>query len=73
MAKRNVSYTCKITYTEGYEKRLTQALVDIYYNHLHGIGSTPKSSSNENTSNEYRLKKNSFIQNKKDEINTINL
>lgn len=52
MAKRNVSYTCKITYTEGYEKRLTQALVDIYYNHLHGIGLTPSSRSNENSSND---------------------
>lgn len=31
MAKSKEEYTCKATFTEGCEKRLTEALVDIYY------------------------------------------
>lgn len=38
MAKREKpNYTCTVTYTEGCEKRLTEALVDIYYNRQKGI------------------------------------
>ncbi|MDE5758700.1 MAG: hypothetical protein K2H85_08835 [Allobaculum sp.] len=35
--KREKNYTCTVTYTEGCEKRLTEALVDVYYNRLAGI------------------------------------
>ena len=42
MAKKENTYTCTVEYTEGCEKRLTQALVDIYYNRLHGIGKQPE-------------------------------
>lgn len=31
MAKNKEEFTCKATYTEGCEKRLTEALVNIYY------------------------------------------
>lgn len=32
MAKRKeVEYTCTATYTEGCEKRLTEAMTDLYY------------------------------------------
>lgn len=35
--KEKPRYECKVTYTEGCEKRLTQALVDIWYNRRKGI------------------------------------
>lgn len=41
-AKKKNKYTCTVTYTEGCEKRLTEALVDVYYNRLNGITPTPK-------------------------------
>ncbi len=31
MAKQEKEYTCTAEYTEGCEQRLTEALVDIYY------------------------------------------
>lgn len=31
MAKKEKEYTCTVEYTEGFEKRLTEALMDIYY------------------------------------------
>jgi hypothetical protein len=31
MAKQEKEYTCTVEYTEGCERRLTEALVDIYY------------------------------------------
>ncbi len=32
MAKRNnIEYTCTVTFTEGWEKRVTEAFVDLYY------------------------------------------
>lgn len=31
MAKQQKEYTCTVEYTEGCEQRLTEALVDIYY------------------------------------------
>ena len=40
--KREKNYTCTVTYTEGCEKRLTEALVDVYYNRLNGITPPPK-------------------------------
>lgn len=40
MAARKIrEYTCTAIYTEGCEQRLTQALVDIYYNRINGISS----------------------------------
>lgn len=41
-AKKKKKYTCTVTYTEGCEKRLTEALVDVYYNRLNGITPPPK-------------------------------
>lgn len=39
MAKKEKhQYTCTAEYTEGCDKRLTEALVDIYYKRLKGIG-----------------------------------
>lgn len=35
--KEKAHYTCTVTYTEGYQQRLTEALVDIYYNRQKGI------------------------------------
>ncbi len=38
MAKRaKKEYTCTVTYTEGYEQRITEAWVELYYNRLRGI------------------------------------
>lgn len=37
MAKKETQYTCTAEYTEGCDKRLTEALVDIYYNRKKGI------------------------------------
>lgn len=42
MAKKEVNYTCTAEYTEGCDRRLTEALVDIYYNRLKGIGGIGK-------------------------------
>lgn len=33
-ARKKREYTCTAIYTEGCEQRLTQALVDIYYNRI---------------------------------------
>lgn len=41
MAKKESTYTCTAEFTEGCEKRLTEALVDIYYNRKRGIGKEP--------------------------------
>ena len=41
-AKKEKKYTCTAVYTEGCSERLTEALVDVYYNRLHGISSPPK-------------------------------
>ena len=30
-------YKCTVTYTEGYEQRITEAWVELYYNRLRGI------------------------------------
>ena len=38
-ARKKREYTCTAIYTEGCEQRLTQALVDIYYNRINGISS----------------------------------
>lgn len=35
--REKTHYTCTVTYTEGYQQRLTEALVDIYYNRQKGI------------------------------------
>lgn len=35
------TYTCTAEYTEGCDKRLTEAMVDIYYNRLRGIREDP--------------------------------
>lgn len=37
MARKKPEYRCTAEYTEGCDKRLTEALVDIYYNRLKGI------------------------------------
>lgn len=42
MAKKEVKYTCTAEYTEGCDRRLTEALVDIYYNRLRGISGIGK-------------------------------
>ncbi len=36
-AKKKTEYTCTAVYTEGCEKRLTEALVEVYYNRRDGI------------------------------------
>lgn len=42
MAKgEKATYTCTAEYTEGCSQRLTEALVNIYYNRLKGIRGTP--------------------------------
>lgn len=38
-SKEKPQYTCTAHYTEGCGQRVTEALVDIYYNRLRGIGS----------------------------------
>lgn len=43
MARAPATYTCTAEYTEGCSQRLTQALVDIYYNRMKGIREEPKS------------------------------
>lgn len=42
MAKKDKKYTCTAVYTEGCGERLTEALVDVYYNRLYGISSPPE-------------------------------
>lgn len=49
-AKKEKKYTCTAIYTEGCEKRLTEALMDVYYNRLNGI--TPQPVSTKDTSDE---------------------
>lgn len=45
MAKRaKKEYTCTVTYTEGYEQRITEAFVELYYNRLRGITKTDDAS-----------------------------
>lgn len=31
-------YTCTVVFTEGWQKRVTEAFVDLYYQRLQGIG-----------------------------------
>lgn len=40
-AKKEKKYTCTAVYTEGCGERLTEALVDVYYNRLDGITPQP--------------------------------
>lgn len=41
MAKRaKKEYTCTVTLTEGAERRITEAFVELYYNRLRGITKT---------------------------------
>lgn len=47
MARQPTKYTCTVEYTEGCSQRLTQALVDIYYNRLKGIREAPDQSAEE--------------------------
>lgn len=43
MAKRQKrEIRCTVEYTEGCDRRLTEALVDIYYRRLRGIGKAPE-------------------------------
>lgn len=35
--KERQKYTCTVTYTEGYERRITEAFVELYYERLEGI------------------------------------
>lgn len=51
-AKKEKKYTCTAIYTEGCEQRLTEALVDVYYNRLCGIGNTPQLVGAKDTSDE---------------------
>lgn len=44
MARQPTKYTCTVEYTEGCSQRLTEALVDIYYNRLKGIREVPEQS-----------------------------
>lgn len=39
--KEKVEYTCTVTYTEGWEKRVTEAFVDLYFK-LKEEGRLPK-------------------------------
>jgi len=34
MARKKTEYTCTVTFTEGWQERLTQGFVDLYYNRL---------------------------------------
>lgn len=43
MAKRDVKITCTAIFTEGCEKRLTEALVDIYYSRKKHMSDTGES------------------------------
>lgn len=42
MAREPATYTCSAEYTEGCSQRLTEALVDIYYNRKKGICEEPR-------------------------------
>ena len=34
MARKKTEYTCTVTFTEGWQERLTQGFVDLYYDRL---------------------------------------
>lgn len=38
--KTNEEYTCTVVFTEGSEQRITEALVELYYNRQRGITKT---------------------------------
>ncbi|MBO5033483.1 MAG: hypothetical protein J6D08_16655 [Lachnospiraceae bacterium] len=40
MAKANDDFTCTVEFTEGSEQRITEALVDLYYNRQRGLTKT---------------------------------
>ncbi len=43
--KKN-EYTCTVEFTEGSEQRITEALVELYYNRLRGITKTDDNAEN---------------------------
>lgn len=40
MVKAEDEFTCTVEFTEGSEQRITEALVDLYYNRQRGITRT---------------------------------
>ena len=43
MAKANDDFTCTVEFTEGSDKRITEAFVDLYYDRQRGITKTDDS------------------------------
>lgn len=43
MAKANDDFTCTVEFTEGSERRITEAFVDLYYDRQRGLTKTDNS------------------------------